>query len=108
MTEKKTIFVDGMRVKKPSQNAPEYIKANFGVNIGDFLNWANQHSKHGWVNFILKESKGGNLYCELDTWEKPADPSMGEVERPLETPKPDTKTSVGLNGEQFDSAEDPF
>jgi len=62
-------FVDGMKVTR-NEKAPDFVKASIGVNIGDFLVWANKNSKNGWVNFQIKESKGGKLYAELDTWEK--------------------------------------
>lgn len=82
--DNKDKFVGGMRVTR-HEKAPDFVLASVGVNIGDFIAWADKFSKNGWVNFQLKKSKGGKLYAELDTWEKKPDASQGEVERPLET-----------------------
>jgi len=84
MTDKSK-FVDGVIVKKPSDKAPEFIIANIAVNIGDFLNWANQNSKNGWVNFIIKESQGGKFYAEIDTF----DPKKKEYAKRAEDQTPD-------------------
>lgn len=65
-------FVEGMRVAKPSEKAPDFIKLNIGVNVADFLYWANKHSDRGWVNIQIKESKGGKLYAEIDNYKPQA------------------------------------
>lgn len=83
MTDSTEKFVGGMRVSR-NEKAPDFVLASIGVNIGDFVAWADKYSKNGWVNFQLKKSKGGKLYAELDTWEKKPDPTKGEVERPVE------------------------
>ena len=69
MSENNEKFVGGMRVTR-HEKTPDFVKASIGVNIRDFIAWADKHSKNGWVNFQVKESKGGELYAELDTWEK--------------------------------------
>lgn len=61
-------FVGGMRVTR-HERAPQFVKASIGVNIGDFIAWADRHSKNGWVNFQIKESKSGKLYAQLDEYE---------------------------------------
>lgn len=103
MTEKKeTIFADGVRVSKPSEKAPDFIKALVGINIGDFIVWANKHSKNGWVNLNIKESRGGKYYADLDQYERKPRQNEGEAEYPgPEAPK-DTLTSEG------DGVEIPF
>lgn len=42
-------------------------KLSFGPNDISKLQEQAQSNK-GWVNLILKESKSGNLYLEVDTW----------------------------------------
>ena len=62
-------FIEGMIAKKPHEKAPAFVKVNLSVKIADFLFFANRHSKNGWMNITIKESKGGKFYAELDTYE---------------------------------------
>lgn len=106
------IFVDGMIAKKPHEKAPDFVKANLSVKLGDFIRFADPHKKNGWVNIVIKEGRSGKYYAELDTYEpKKPDPSTGEV-APEELPEtletPDTTTSQGVNGEQIDLNDIPF
>lgn len=72
------IFVDGMIFKRPSANAPDYIKGKLSVKVEDFAKFMKQHEKLGWINIDLKESRAGKYYAQLDTWE--AEPQDGYVE----------------------------
>ena len=67
------IFVDGLIVKKPHENAPDFVKAKVSMKMADLIAFAKQHHNDGWLNAEIKESKGGKFYAELDSW-KP-DPS---------------------------------
>lgn len=69
-----TIFPDGFRMYKPSDKAPEFIKANVEVNVHDFLAFCDKHRRpDGTVRFVVKESKEKKaLYMALDTYERPA------------------------------------
>jgi hypothetical protein len=62
------VFVDGMIVKKPHQNAPDFVKATVSFKMKEFVEWGREHHKEGWVNVQIKESKGGKLYAALDTF----------------------------------------
>lgn len=72
-------FAAGMRVSKPSEKAPKFIIANIGINVADFLFWANKHSDRGWVNIQVKESKSGKLYAELDDYKRTTPNPKDEV-----------------------------
>lgn len=103
-------FVAGMRVTR-HEKAPDFVKASIGVNIGDFLVWANAHAKNGWVNFQIKESRGGKLYAELDSYEPKPKAGLGEVDMNTVSNTPETPcmTSTGYNGEApINVAEIPF
>lgn len=102
-------FVDGMRVTRHPK-APDFVKASIGINIGDFLVWANAHSKNGWVNIQVKESKGGKLYAELDTYEPRTAPQEGGNDAGYEKTiqVQDTTTSPDENGRVTDMADIPF
>lgn len=73
MSEEK-VFVDGMIVKR-HPNAPDFVKASVSFKMDEFLAFARQHHKDKWLNVQIKESRGGKLYAELDTWR----PSQQEV-----------------------------
>jgi hypothetical protein len=62
------VFADGMIVKKPHQNAPDFVKATVSFKMKEFVEWGRLHHKEGWVNVQIKESKGGKLYAALDTF----------------------------------------
>ena len=67
MSDDKT-FVDGLIVKR-HPNAPDFVKASLSFKMEEFTAFARQHHKDKWLNVQIKESKGGKLYAELDTWE---------------------------------------
>lgn len=84
------IFVDGMTFRNPHEKAPDFIKGNISLHAPTLTNFMNLHkNEKGWLTVVLKESKGGKMYFELDTW-KPktqdkVDTSTGEV-NPEEIP----------------------
>lgn len=73
------IFGEGIIFKRPRDGAPSFVKGNISVKVEEFIKFLNTHTKNGWVNLDLKESQGGKLYLELNTWSK--------EEKKLETPK---------------------
>jgi len=83
MEEKK--FIDGLRVKQPHPNAPEFIKAKISINKQSLLQWLSQQPDE-WINVDVKESKTGNWYAEIDTWKPEA-----STENPRYATQPDTK-----------------
>tara|TARA_R100000654_G_scaffold73226_2_gene105797 strand:+ start:1474 stop:1713 length:240 start_codon:yes stop_codon:yes gene_type:complete len=59
-------LVSGIYPKKPKV---DFIKASFGIKKAEFVEWFKQQDKQEeWINIDIKESKGGNLYAELNTW----------------------------------------
>lgn len=63
------IFADGFIYKPPREGAPDYVKGSLSIKVADFMAFLQQHEKpDGWVNLDIKESKGGKLYAELNTW----------------------------------------
>ena len=89
-TEKK--FVDGMMFKRPKEGTPSFVKGNISIKLNEFMNFIAQNKVIGeeWMNFTLKESKGGKLYLELDTWKpstnKPTFPSAKDDINPNDIP----------------------
>lgn len=62
------IFVDGMICKR-HERAPDFVTVNLSVKLKDFVAFAKEHHKDGWLNVQVKQSKGGKFYAELDTFE---------------------------------------
>ncbi len=64
------IFIDGMRISKPNEKAPEFIKLNISIKVDDFIAFAKQHAVKGWLNIDVKKSQKGVLYSALNTYQK--------------------------------------
>jgi len=62
------IFTEGMLVKR-HKRAPDFLICSLSFKIDEFVSFLRNNEKNGWVNVDIKESKGGKLYGELDTWE---------------------------------------
>ena len=63
------IFIDGMSARKPSENAPTWVKASIGIRRDALVAWlAHAETKNGWLNAQICESKKGSWYVELDTY----------------------------------------
>ena len=75
-----TDFVDGLIAKKPSDNAPDFIKANVSIKRKELIDWLDGRSDD-WVNVQIKESKGGKWYAQVDDW-KPAESQRSPVSSP--------------------------
>lgn len=74
--ENKVIFVDGLNVFTPSDNAPDWIKANMVINPTKLVKWLEQNDqylkegKHGLeIRLQIKQSAQGKLYAAVDTYE---------------------------------------
>lgn len=80
---KEMLFPDGLIVREPSSQAPDFIIGSIGVNAERFSQWVEKHKNdRGWAFFTIKKSKKGGLYIHLDTW-KPKQPEQ-KAEEPQE------------------------
>lgn len=63
-------FVDGLMIKAPHENAPDFVKAQISIKVEDLGVWLRAKHKAGekWVNIDVKESKGGNWYAAVSTF----------------------------------------
>jgi len=99
------IFVDGMIVKRKPRS-PDFVKCSLSFKMGDFVKFAREHVKDGWLNADIKLSKGGKLYAELDTWEpKKKAEDWGSSEPVSGSPPPATESDVPVD---FPDDEIPF
>lgn len=70
-------FVNGLIVKAPHQNAPDFVKASISIKVADLAAWLNGRSED-WVNIDVKESKGGRWYAAVSTFK----PKQREESKP--------------------------
>jgi len=67
-----TQFIEGLIVKAPHENAPEYVKAKLSIKREELIAWL--QSKHDeWINADVKVSQGGKWYVAVDDWK----PNLG-------------------------------
>jgi hypothetical protein len=65
------IFADGLIFKAPREGAPEFVKASISIKVAEFISFLEANVKpDGWLNLDVKESRGGKLYCELNTYQR--------------------------------------
>ena len=73
-------FVDGLFVKPPHANAPDFVKACISINLPVFLAWLEKQTGP-WINIDTNESRAGNWYSKKNTF----------VPKPPEFPQADDK-----------------
>lgn len=69
-----TVFVDGMILKRPHENAPDFVKLRVSFKVSEIVEFLQANQKEGWVNADIKVSKQGKFYAALDTWQ----PTQGQ------------------------------
>lgn len=62
-----TQFIDGLIVKAPHENAPEYVKAKLSIKREELIAWL-QSQSGDWINVEVKESRNGKWYAAVDAW----------------------------------------
>lgn len=60
-------FVDGLIVKAPHENAPDFVKCKISIKRKDLGNWLHQRNEE-WINLDVKVSKEGKWYAAIDDW----------------------------------------
>jgi len=81
-----TQFVDGLIVKAPHPNAPDFVKAQISIKVEDLGKWLREQYKAGnkeWINVDVKESKGGKWYAAVSTFK----PEKGKTTTPAPQPR---------------------
>jgi hypothetical protein len=88
------VFVDGLLVKLPDDNAPDFVKLKLSIKLDEFGPWVAARKKADpdseWMNIEIKEGRSGKWYAELNTWKKSADqPARQPVRQPAPAPTED-------------------
>lgn len=65
-----TEFVDGLIVKAPHENAPEYVKAKLSIKNAELIATLQARLDRGeeWTNVDVKVSQGGKWYPAVGNW----------------------------------------
>ena len=66
--QKEKIFASGFSFKR-NEKAPDFVVGRQSIKVDEAIAFLQERQKNGWVNIDIKQAKGGNYYCELDTWE---------------------------------------
>ena len=81
-------FVSGLFYKKPHEKAPEFVIGTLSAKREEFITFL-QDQPGEWVNMVIKESKGGKTYVQIDDWkpkEKPA--TVEDAKKVFDEPSP--------------------
>jgi hypothetical protein len=73
-------FVDGLFVKPPHGNAPDFVRASISINKPVFIAWLEKQTGP-WVIIDTNESRAGNWYSKLNTF-VPKPPEFPKAEAP--------------------------
>jgi len=60
-------FVDGLIVKKPHDNAPDFVKCSVSIKRSELISWLSTRTDD-WINLDVKESKKGSWYAQVNTF----------------------------------------
>ena len=77
-----TVFIDGLRVFKPSEKAPDFIILNGVIDMKELREFALNHHEDGSLRFVVKESKGGKYYAAVDTFKPQAKRESAQAPAP--------------------------
>lgn len=84
MNDKTVEFVDGLIVKKPNDNAPDFVKASISIKRSELISWLSTRTDD-WINLDVKESKAGKWYAAVNDF-KPSKQDITAQQRPAASP----------------------
>jgi len=92
-------FPNGFRVYKPSDKAPQFVKANILIHVQDFQNWMHNHAAaDGTLRLSILLNKDGNGYhAEKDEYRKPS----GYQDRPAPSTAEEQVVADGLDADEI-------
>lgn len=62
------IYIDGLFVNKPNENAPHFVIAKCSINADKLIDFIKRYANSkGYINFDIKSGQKG-YYAELNTW----------------------------------------
>lgn len=98
-----TQFINGLIIKPPHENAPEYVKAKLSIKREELI--ATLQGMDGeWVNAEIKTSQNGKWYAAVDTWK----PNGGNGGAKGGAPQRQRAVTVASTGGDFNDDDIPF
>jgi hypothetical protein len=96
MADKEIEFVDGLIVKAPHENAPDYVKANISIKVEDLGKWLRGKYKAGdqWVNLDVKVAKSGKWYASVSNFKPKQPDSTRKIEPKTGHPVADIDSDI--------------
>ncbi len=84
MSDKK--FIDGLLVKAPRGNAPEYVVGHLSLKREELIAWLQQQNGE-WINVDLKIANSGKWYAQVDDWKPDRQRGSGGSGRQQQAPR---------------------
>ena len=74
-------FVDGLIVKAPHANAPEFVKCAISIKRKDLGNWLRAQTDD-WINVDVKVSRQGKWYASVNDFKPDANKAIQPSQHP--------------------------
>ena len=103
-----TVFVDGLRVYKPTDRAPEWVVANLSIEADKLAAWLAEQTADGRGQVravICRSAKSGNYYAKLDTYRPTGESDQRTA---TATPAPAAPDNAAAKPEVADDGNLPF
>ena len=62
------VFVNGLRVYKPNDRAPDFVIANIVINRDELIEWLKSNGDT--VKVDIKNGRTGKYYAEVNTYQR--------------------------------------
>ena len=94
-------FINGLIVKAPHDNAPDYVKAKVSIKREELIGWLNTRNDD-WINADIKVSQSGKWYAAVDDWK----PNQGNGTPRNNAPRPQKRDAPagGFDDAPFDDS----
>lgn len=102
----KTQFVDGLIVKAPHANAPDFIKCKLAIKRDELIAWLQGQDE--WVNLDVKSSKGGKWYASVDNWKPNQNESQEVKSQEPVVQYASSSDAINYPDDDIDPSEIPF
>ena len=96
-------FIDGLFAKAPHEKAPDFVKCKISIKRKDLGNWLRQRDDE-WINVIVKESKEGKWYAQIDDWK----PKQSGEQHPENSVSQNYANAVSDPEDPFEGEDIPF
>ena len=100
-------FINGLIVKAPNENAPEYVKAKISIKREELIAWL-QTREGEWINADVKVSQGGKWYAAVDNWKPNQGGTSSSGGRGGAPSRERPATAASAPAEEFDDSSIPF